>query len=111
MIRRILPATIANDIMGVQPMSGSAGSIFSMRHYIKEVDRTVRLIIKRVEFHWNVEVVTDDHSRIDEILAWLKNTTDNHYWTFQKNPWSTFYVNFYDEDTLLAFKLAWDNKQ
>lgn len=31
MIRRTLPSMIANDIVGVQPMTGPTGMIFSMR--------------------------------------------------------------------------------
>jgi hypothetical protein len=31
MIRRIIPSTIAADIVGVQPMSGPSGTIFSMK--------------------------------------------------------------------------------
>lgn len=30
-IRRVMPSIIANDILGVQPMSGPVGNIFSMR--------------------------------------------------------------------------------
>jgi hypothetical protein len=110
MIRKILPNTIAADIMGVQPMAGPVGSIFSMRfNRPMIVDRTVRLLITKVDLHWNVGVNVNDHSRIDEILAWLKNIPQDQYWTAQKDPWSTFYINFYDEETVLAFKLAWDN--
>lgn len=111
MVRRILPTTIAHEIMGVQPMSGPTGSIFKMRFNIAPVDRTVRLIIEKVDLHWNVEINANDHSRIDEILEWLKCIPADQYWTHQKHPWGTFYVNFYNEDAVLAFKLAWDNRQ
>lgn len=33
MIRRVMPNIIAQSIIGVQPMTGPAGSIFSMRPY------------------------------------------------------------------------------
>jgi Major capsid protein Gp23 len=31
MIRKTLPSMIANDIVGIQPMTGPSGSIFSMK--------------------------------------------------------------------------------
>ena len=31
MVRKMIPSMIANDIIGVQPISGPAGSIFTMR--------------------------------------------------------------------------------
>lgn len=41
MIRRIIPSTIANDIVGVQPMSkptDEAGKIYSIRYKFKDIE-------------------------------------------------------------------------
>lgn len=41
MIRRIIPATIANDLVGVQPMSGPVGLVYSLRFgFGEDVDGT-----------------------------------------------------------------------
>ncbi len=109
MIRRILPGTIAQDIIGVQPMSGPTGSVFTMRPNFGDEynDHTLRLTVEKVDKHWNISMrISAD--RLHLIEDWLKNLPKDEYWTYQKGPWSPFYVNLYDEDTVLAFKLAWD---
>jgi hypothetical protein len=108
-IRKIYPALVATDIIKVQPMSGLTGSIFTTNFNKSMVDRTVRLLITKVDLHWNVRVAVNDHSRIDEIFVWLENIPSDQYWTSRNDLWNTLYINFYNEEAVLAFKLVWDN--
>lgn len=40
MIRRIIPSLIANEIIGVQPMTGAVGEIYSIKYNITEHDKS-----------------------------------------------------------------------
>ncbi len=97
MIRRIMPGVIASSIIGVQPMI--------------PYDRTVRLVITKVDNHWNVRVCVGDQSRIDEIKEWLKNIPTEMFWVYHSHHGADYHINFYDEETMVAFKLRWDNAQ
>jgi len=99
MIRRVIPGMIASSIIGVQPMTSFP------------IDRTVRLVITKVDTRWNVRVCVSDQTRIDEIKDWLKNIPSEHFWAYHRHHGADYYINFYDEETLVAFKLAWDNAQ
>ena len=39
-IRRVTPETLAQDIIGVQPMTGPAGSVYTMRTRYGDIKRT-----------------------------------------------------------------------
>ena len=102
MIRNIYPSLIANDIIGVQPMTSAAGNLFVM----SDIGSYTRMVITKMDNHWNCHCSA---LKSIEILEWLKNIDPSLYWSYQRRPYSDFYVNFYDEESITMFKLRWDN--
>ena len=114
MIRQVLPSVIAADIIGVQPMQGAGGSIFSMRYTFGNEHKPVILKFSkiRVDQHWNIWFESGiGMTSILQVEEWLKQFPKTDYWTYQKDPWSDFYVNIYNEEILTAFTLRWQNSQ
>ena len=109
MIRRILPNLIAADIMGVQPMTGPVGQIYSMGTSVRERP-PLKFTKEKVDLHWNCCFPTGATvGSIDAIEEWLKQFPKTNYWTQQSGHWSEYYVNIYDEEMLTAFTLRWQN--
>lgn len=107
MIRCISPATIANSIIGVQPMTGPVGSIFSMRYEFWK--QPVKIITVRYEFKWNCLITTSDTESADSIINWLEENLDNtNYWYHRISNSNDLSVNFYNEEDIVAMKLKWE---
>ena len=107
MIRKILPGTIAQNIVGVQPMQGIGGSIYTMR---PSQPRNITFEKTKVDMHWCCEFMPGINvTSTIAIEEWLKQFPKTNYWTQQDNPWGTYYVNIYDEEMLTAFILRWQN--
>lgn len=107
MIRHITPGTIAQGIIGVQPMTGVGGSI-----YTKTLSRNITF--KKIKFdnHWCCEFITNiNEDSITAIEEWLKQFPESNYWTQKVRLYNdnAYYVNIYDEETLTAFVLRWQN--
>ena len=108
MIRRIMPGVIANDIMGVQPMTGN---IFTMSpNYGSPI--SIRMKTEKVWLHWNCTFIANNLSMevLGNIEDWLKeNIPKGNFWTRLNNREHTLSINFYDEGDVVAFMLKWDN--
>lgn len=108
MIRRILPSVIAADIIGVQPMQGAAGAVFTMTREKKL--STLRFSKIKVDMHWNIWFDSGvSFNSMREIEEWLKTYPNSDYWFYQGRLPGDFYVNIYDEEMLTAFTLRWQN--
>jgi hypothetical protein len=109
-IRNIHPGLIARDIIGVQPMSGPLAQIFSMI-WGEDSTKVIFKNVTRVGQHWNVQIICPGLKGRKKMFAWIYNNMDNtDYWIHdhEYNP-NILWVNIYNEEALLAFKLAWEN--
>lgn len=61
--RRVMPSVIAADIIGVQPMSGPAAQIFTLKHRYGHPLMEDGL---NMHEHWGREL----HNKIDVLKAW-----------------------------------------
>lgn len=108
MIKRVLPGTIAQDLMGVQPMSAPSGSVFRMNfRFGKATEQPITFKKTKVDKHWCCEFKWLGESDIESIEEWLKTYPRSDYWVHVS--YSGFYVNIYDEELLTAFTLRWQN--
>ena len=107
MIRQIYPGTIAQSILGVQPMQGTGGTVYTMR---PPQPRNITFEKRKVDMHWCCKFVpAPNATSIIAIEEWLKQFPKTNYWTQQDTPCSEYYVNIYDEEMLTAFILRWQN--
>ncbi len=109
MIRQILPGTIAQNIIGVQPMFGPVGSIHTIRHtYVRDI-KNILVTITKFDFHWHCFFDIDGElNRIQPITEWIKETmSEDNYWIYNHDD--ILSVNVYDEESALAISLRWHN--
>ena len=98
MIRRIMPGVIANDILGVQPMTAFARGL-------------VKLQISQIDMHWNCTFYSMSIRKdvLSDIREWVKeNVPKEKYWFYEDRRSIAYSFNFYDEQDVVAFKLKWD---
>ena len=98
-----MPTIIANEIVGVQYMNVGVGTLYS----IPLKKRTLKCYITEVDLHWNCSFNANPET-IELIEEWLKSLPKTLYWTYQHNPFSMYFINFYDKEILTMFKLKWD---
>lgn len=71
-ISKMLPTLLANDIIGVQPMAGPTGQIFSMRQSSWETN--IRHIYEETTNGRTVYIVSCAHYMVDEMFDWCFQT-------------------------------------
>jgi hypothetical protein len=106
-IRNILPAMIARDILGVQPMTGDTGSIFSIE-YKKDTRVWSKKKYKFSRAKWYEASFIDDY---DDVRQWCIE----HFGPHPRKPdaWSRwnhkyeYKILFRDEDDYILFVLKW----
>lgn len=110
MIRQVFPSLIAQSILGVQPMTGNVGRIFTLN--VKYEDPSIAKFHKKYKFSrakwYVVEFDEKNYSAVDQWCA-------EHFGPHPKRPdaWSRWWhryetsIHFRDEDDAVLFKLTW----
>lgn len=85
LIRKVMPTIIANDIVGVQPMTGSSGDVFK----VGRISRWKRFWWRLRDLYWRWlpgTVITIRTSNRpfpgSEIREWLETNVGTRYWSW-----------------------------
>ncbi len=99
MIWQVVPNTIAQDIVGVQPMTASTGQIFSSTYLFNKMYSIIET--KQVDGNMVYSVAASE-----EIINWVQNTfVSGADYTLVRNLKGVWVdVN---EDVLMLLKLKW----
>lgn len=113
-LRKIMPSLIASDIVGVQPMTGPSGSIFSMnsRYFtailIDKIGEWDSII--GTEFCYyvitNIDSMRDEHPKLLEAITWCESALkDRYHCVIDQDDFHRFYFKKEQDRTLflLAF--------
>lgn len=126
-IRRVMPTLIANDIIGVQPMTGPGSMIYSLRNKIKKLPRYYPITLQPEHYRYFVRLynrrMTQSAESIDAArykfathsgdtfneINWCEKTFakgsfivfHNIIWFANDSDWAFYKVKFADENTTL----------
>ena len=107
-IQKIKPNVVAQNIIGVQPMAGTAGAIFSMDP--TEYNKYIEVTFSRSEYSgWIVHI--NSHTMTNDVVAWIIDSNAEQFYdmTISDDIGVSFYTC--DDNLLLITKLKWDNVQ
>jgi hypothetical protein len=107
MIRQLTPTVLAHDILGVQPMTGSVGEIFTMKFKINPAQYPSKYKFSRAKWY-EADHRYDDYN---DVIAWCTE----HFGPRPRRPdaWSRWCdihidrIRFRDEKDYNWFMLRW----
>ncbi len=108
-----MPGVIANEIIGVQPMTGSAGTIFTVRPTFGNIFKTIKKIkittFKR-KHGVNMQISVGDTSAKLMIIAWIQESfkSKDYYIQIIDEAFTYISVNVYSKEAELMIKMRWE---
>lgn len=116
LLRKIIPQSIANDIVGVQPMSIPSASIFSMRNRYDWTPVIVKSVGQLDNTHEtafiyyvrsNFTSMHDSHDQLVESILWCEESfKDRFYHGIDEDGYFRFYFKKEQDRTLFVLKFG-----
>lgn len=112
-IRKMMPSILAQEIVGVQPMTSSTGSIFDLSGRNRKDKLTIGEDFTYDQPYWAEPDLGGDweyrHERYQEIHEWTSNTFGRHTLAWNNPRWSASNRRYWfkNEKDRTMFVLKW----